>query len=188
MKWATKDMIHFDRVATCWLIKRFVDPQAEFVFVPPGETAPGDATPFALPGAQLAGHDSEATTFQRVLAAYKLDEPALVHLGRLLKEGVEHIVHDGSANDLRSRDPLTGGFLAIAEGVMLQSADDDECLARSMDIYDCLLARLRVHAGFAARPRYKSVLDETLALVNTARALRREGVPFSVAGFSERLA
>ena len=188
MKWATKDLIHYDRVATCWLITRFVDPDAEFVFVPPGEAAPADATPFALPGALLAGHDEEMTTFQRVLAAYDLKDPALARLGRVLKQGVEYIVHDASADGLRVRDPLIGGFLALAEGVMLLSADDHECLSRSMDIYDCFFARLCVDVAFAAGAPYKSVLDETLALVNAIRAMRRDGVRFSSEEFSARLA
>src|ERR1700691_2338669 len=64
MKWVTRDFVHLDRVASPWLIKRFIDRDAVFVFVPWGaeERRPADAIPFALPGAEIGPHDQEGTT------------------------------------------------------------------------------------------------------------------------------
>jgi hypothetical protein len=79
MKWVTRDFVHLDRVASPWLIKRFIDRDAVFVFVPwAGEdAAPAVAVPFALPGAEIGPHDAEGSTFAKLLAKYQLDDPAL---------------------------------------------------------------------------------------------------------------
>ena len=76
MKWVTRDYVHLDRVACPWLIKRFIDKEAEFVFVPWGEESkrPADAIPFALPGAELGPHDEQA--HEPVPAAVGQDRPA----------------------------------------------------------------------------------------------------------------
>jgi hypothetical protein len=79
MKWVTRDFVHLDRVASPWLIKRFIDRDAVFVFVPWGkeDRRPADAIPFALPGAEIGPHDHEGTTFAKLLKKYRLDDPAL---------------------------------------------------------------------------------------------------------------
>ena len=69
MKWVTRDFVHLYRVASPWLIQRFVDPEAQFVFVPLGQedTRPSDAIPFGLPGVELSSHDEHGTTFEKII-------------------------------------------------------------------------------------------------------------------------
>src|SRR5689334_5326127 len=103
MKWVTRDHVHMDRVATPWLIRRFVDPDAEFVFVPLAKTLgptldtginlPPDAIPFALPGVELGPHDAQGSTFRKVMRKYDLSEPALEFMARIIESGVVHVFH-----------------------------------------------------------------------------------------------
>ena len=140
MKWVTRDFVHLDRVATPWLIKRFVDVDAEFVFVPWGEEElrPGDAVPFALPGADLGPHDADGSTFQKVLAKYQLDDPALQTLAEIVQAGIDYVLHDVEPETREARVAI--GLLAISEGTMLLEDDDAAIIARSLPIYDALYA------------------------------------------------
>src|SRR4051812_13312945 len=94
MKWVTIGNLHFDRVASPWLIRRFVDPKAEFVFVPRGQeaTRPKDAIPFAIPGEKLGPHDKDGPTFVKILREYKLNDPALEKMGEVVDKGVKYVL------------------------------------------------------------------------------------------------
>lgn len=148
MQWITRDYVHLDRVASPWLIKRFVDPEACFIFLPWGEEhqRPADAIPFALPGVELGAHDASGTTFQKILARYRLNEPALERMGRLIARGVDHALHhfQPAADDLDGQ--IAVGLLAISEGMMLIVDTDDAMIAASLPIYDALYAQLKVQS------------------------------------------
>jgi hypothetical protein len=145
MKWVTRERVKVDRVACPWLIRRFVDPRAEFLFVPKDEVAAVAARecaiPFDVPGAEL-GHHEGRCSFEALIAKYRLEDPAL----RLLAE----IVHGADVSqDLYGR-PEAPGLRAIADGfARLDLRDDHEILARECVVYDALYAhcQARVTGG-----------------------------------------
>ena len=155
MKWVTRDYVHLDRVASPWLIKRFVDPDATFVFVPWGreDQRPTDAIPLALPGAELGPHDATGTTFQKILTKYKLSDPALQRLAHVVGKGVDYVLHGfrPAADDADGQ--IAVGLLAMAEGMLLLNTDDTRILESSFVIYDALYANFRAHHLAAAQGR-----------------------------------
>jgi hypothetical protein len=146
MKWVTREYVHLDRVASPWLIKRFVDPQAEFVFVPwlYEDRRPADAVPFALPGAELGPHDAAGTTFEKIAAKYHLDEPAIGRMGRVIRAGVEFVL-DGKRPEPDNVDGQTAvGLVTFAEGMWLTHGSDHAILEASFVVYDALYANFRM--------------------------------------------
>ncbi len=139
MKWVTREKVKVDRVACPWLIRRFVDPGAEFLFVPPDqvmETAEREgATPYDIPGVELGHHDGRCS-FEAIVSKYRVDDPAVALLAR--------IVHGADVTqDLYGR-PEAAGLKAIAEGFgYLGLKDDHEILAREFVVYDALYAYCR---------------------------------------------
>lgn len=136
MKWITRERVKVDRVACPWLIRKFIDPEAEFLFVAPDRVLVAakmeGAIPFDVPGVEL-GHHQGKCSFEAIVAQYRLDDPAL----RLLAE----IVHGADvAHDLYGR-PEAAGLKAIAEGFRnLGFRDDQEILAKEFIVYDALYA------------------------------------------------
>lgn len=189
MKWATRALIHFDRVISAWLIQRFIDKDATFVFLAEGGAAPADATLFGLPGARLAAHDSGASTFQRILEAYSIQDAALAEINRIVADVVGHVLKDPDRFGLEGRDPRAAGLLALAEGVMLVSANDHECLARSSPVYDALYARVQAQLVTAriAPAAGATVLEQTLKFARATALLRKESASFSSEAFERAL-
>ena len=147
MKWVTRERVKVDRVACPWLILKFVDSQAEFLFVAKEEVgavaAREGAIPFDVPDVEL-GHHEGRCSFEAVIAKYRLKDPAL----RLLAE----IVHGADVSrDLYGRVEAPG-LRAIADGFSrLDLRDDHEILARESVVYDALYAhcQARVLEGSA---------------------------------------
>ena len=142
MKWVTWDHVHLDRVACPWLIRRFVDPEAEFLFMPWGsqEDLPRGAIPFAIPGVELGRHDEQGPTFSKIMGKYGLDDPALAMMAQIVSSGVHHATHKGKGdeNDVPVLEGI--GLDAISEGMMLSTESDSDNLDKSMAIYDALYA------------------------------------------------
>lgn len=153
MKWVTREYVYLDRVASPWLIKRFVDPEAEFVLVPWGEepSLPAGAIPFALPGAELAEHDAAGTTFQKILAKYGLADPTLQRLGRIVERGVEYTLRRSRPETADADGQLAAALVTISEGMLLVEHDDQRVLTQTFPVYDALYASLRAHALMEAR-------------------------------------
>ena len=139
MRWITRENVKVDRVACPWLIKRFIDQDAEFLFVPEAEllaTANRErATPFdatRLAEVKL-NHRGERCTFEAILEDFKLVDPALHRLGRIVRaadvKGQEHVAPEGV------------GLRAIAEGFASLDITDKERLRLQFPIYDALYAR-----------------------------------------------
>jgi len=123
VKWATRPGVHVDRAACAWLIRRFVDPDAEFVF-------PAGATPFDMRGAAL-GHHQGRCSFETALAAFGLTtDPALEEIGR--------IVHEADLADERYDAPAAAGLDVLIRGLALTSASDHDTLAITDRIFDGL--------------------------------------------------
>lgn len=144
MLWVTRSHVHVDRVACPWLIQRFVDNEAEFLFVPRSQVArvaaETGAIPFDAPDVEL-GHHEGRCSFEAILTKYELKDPALQRLAR--------IVHAADVEDDMDTDPLARGLEAIATGFGLRYPDDEENLAHQFEVYDALYAwcRLAVARG-----------------------------------------
>ena len=139
MKWVTRERPKVDRVACPWLIRRFVDPGAEFLFVPKDEVVAvaerDEAIPFDVEGVEL-GHRGEECSFDAIVRKYGLAErePALARLALIVRGA------DTSAHDLT---PESRGLLAIAQGFSLVYEDDQAQLAAELPVYDALYAWCR---------------------------------------------
>jgi hypothetical protein len=121
-----------DRCASVWLLKRFVDPEAEFVFVEEGHQLPG-AISFDMSGAEL-GHRRGRCTFEAILAKHKLRDPVLVELGRIIR----------SADLLDADETLEGpGIDLLFRGLLQLSQDDHRVLALAEPLLDAMYAALR---------------------------------------------
>jgi len=143
MKWITRSHVHVDRVACPWLIKRFVDSEAEFLFVPAGRIGKTveetGATPFDAPGVEL-GHHGGDCSFQTIVKAYGLKDKALLMLAGIV----------GCADtDRLSEHPVAAGLEAIAVGYSLRFPDDKANLERQFEVYDSLYAWCRLQAAKA---------------------------------------
>jgi hypothetical protein len=129
MRWATRAGIHVDRTACAWLIRRFIDNEAEFVFVHDRDEVPDDATPFDMRGVDLS-HHGDACTFETLLERYELDDPALTTIAR--------IVHEADLEDERFDAPEARGLDVIVRGLSMVAESDEQMLELSGPIYDGL--------------------------------------------------
>jgi hypothetical protein len=140
MKWITRERVKVDRVACPWLIRKFVDPQAEFVFVPAdrvmSEAKRLDAIPFDVKGVEL-GHHGKECSFEAIVRKYALaNDPALVLLGR--------IVNGADTDNTLYRQPEGPGLEAVAEGFRELGFKDDHALnVAEWIVYDALYAYCR---------------------------------------------
>jgi hypothetical protein len=128
MKWATRTKPHVDRTACAWLIARFVDPEAAFVFVSDPDDVPPDATAFDMRGVELSHHNGECS-FEAILRRYELDDPALWAIAR--------IVHEADLEDDRYDAPEAPGLDVLMRGLSMVRSDQ-EVLALSAPLYDGL--------------------------------------------------
>ena len=144
MKWITRSHVHVDRVACPWLITRFIDSEAEFLFVPKSQVEAmvqeTGAIPFDTPGAEL-GHKDGRCSFESIILKYDLKEPGLLRLAK--------IVHAADVDADIDTDPIARGLEAIASGYSLRYPEDMENLEHQFEVYDGLYAwcRLQVARG-----------------------------------------
>ncbi|MRR31538.1 chromate resistance protein [bacterium] len=144
MKWITRSHVHVDRVACPWLISRFIDNEAEFLFVPASQieqaARESGAIPFDAPGVELGHHDGRCS-FETIILKYGLKDPGLLRLAK--------IVHAADIDEDLDTDPLARGVEAIATGFSLRFPNDEENLAVQFEVYDALYAwcRLEVAKG-----------------------------------------
>ena len=135
MKWITREKIKVDRVACPWLIRNFVDPEAEFVFLP-RQTDWGkidNETVFDVPNCEL-GHHGEDVSFNSILKKYNLTEPALLLLGEIVRAADSHPTNPHSAGE---------GLRWIAGGFGALGLTDHEILQREFVVYDALYAECK---------------------------------------------
>lgn len=137
MKWITREHVQVDRVACPWLIRKFVDPAAEFLFVPADQVLAvaerEGATPYDVKGVELGHHDKECS-FDAILKKYGLSaDPALSLLGR--------IVNGADTDNSLWNQPESAGLKAVARGFRdLGFKDDHEINAAEWIVYDALYA------------------------------------------------
>lgn len=134
MKWITRERPKIDRIACPWLISRFIDEKAEFLYVPKDSVLTvakeTGATPYDVPGVELT-HSSEFCSFDAFVKKYKLDDPALRRLAVIVRGA------DTARLDLA---PETHGLLAITQGLSQNFSNDHEMLKHGLVIYDALFA------------------------------------------------
>jgi hypothetical protein len=128
MKWATRPGIHVDRTACAWLIRRFIDSNAEFSFVTDAEHLEPDVTGFDMRGVKLS-HKGEHCSFETFLRAYKLDDRALDLIGQ--------IVHEADLEDERFDAPEARGLDVVIRGLSMIHTDE-EMLELTGPLYDGL--------------------------------------------------
>ncbi|NGO12677.1 chromate resistance protein [Streptomyces sp. HC44] len=129
MKWATRAGIHIDRAACAWLIRRFVDPTAEFVFVTDPAEVPTDATPFDMRGVELGHHHGDCS-FETILRRYELTtDPAL--------NRIAEIVHEADLDDERFHAPEAPGLDVVLRGLSM-IGDDGHTLTVTKPLFDGL--------------------------------------------------
>jgi len=139
MLWITRSHVHVDRVASPWLITRFIDSDAEFLFVPASQidqvAKETGAIPFDAPGVEL-GHHEGRCSFESIILKYGLKEPGLLRLAK--------IVHAADVSADIDSDPIARGLEAIASGYSLRFPHDLENLQAQFEVYDALYAWCRL--------------------------------------------
>jgi hypothetical protein len=139
MKWVTRSHVHVDRVACPWLITRFIDNEAEFLFVPSSQieqvVKETGAIAFDAPGVEL-GHKDGRCSFESIILKYGLKEPGLLRLAK--------IVHSADVSEDIDKEPIARGLEAIASGFSLRFPADEENLDYQFDVYDALYAWCRM--------------------------------------------
>jgi len=128
VRWATRAGVHIDRAACAWLIRRFVDPDAAFLFVADLADVPEDATPFDMRGVDLSHHGSDCT-FETILRRHDLSDPVLWRLAQ--------IVHEADIDDALYDAPEAAGLDVALRGLSLVGTDE-QTLAVSGVVFDGL--------------------------------------------------
>ncbi len=136
MKWVTREHPRTDRIACPWLIRKFIDPEAEIVYVSKddvlGYAEREGATSFDAPGAKYA-HGSDGTcSFETLVAAYKITDPAVLLMVQ--------VVHGADVSEDIGATPQSAGLMAIADGFALLDVDDQRQLELELPVYDALYA------------------------------------------------
>jgi hypothetical protein len=151
MKWVTRLYVHVDRTACPWLIKRFVDPKAEFLFVPVEkieETAKKEkAIPYDAPDVEL-GHHGEKCSFDAIVEKYKITDPAVLELAKIVR---------AADTDKPTAAPEAAGLDAVMTGISLVARDDDEAIEKARPVYDALYTNCKLKL---IREKYKSEIEK----------------------------
>jgi hypothetical protein len=134
MKWVTWESIGVDRMACIWLIRRWIDPEAEFIFISAQSKAlPDGYEPFDIPGTRFSHHGNHCT-LHALLKAYELKDPILEHIANIIDEA--DLVQEINV------EPIAPGLDALCRGIRRISTDDHEALQRGILLYEALYAEL----------------------------------------------
>jgi len=135
MKWVTREHPKTDRIACPWLIRKFIDPEAEIVYVPRDDVLSyaerEGATSFDAPGAKFT-HRGSLCSFEVLIEEYKIEDPAVAILAR--------VVHGADVSEDIGSTPQSAGLQAIADGFALLDVDDQRQLELELPVYDALYA------------------------------------------------
>lgn len=139
MKWVTWENVGIDRMACAWLIRRFIDPSAEFLFIPAGQhPLPEGAEPFDIPGVRLS-HRRGRSSFHTMLQEYDLQDAVLARIAQMVDEA-------DTAQEVMV-EPAAPGLDVICRGLRLTSPNDQDALERGGLIYEALYAQLAADPG-----------------------------------------
>ena len=144
-RWITRERPKIDRIACPWLVRRFIDPRAQFFYVPVDrvfeEAQRLQAVPYDIPGAPIA-HDDELCSFDTLLRAFDLKLPALLSLATIVR---------GADTGRPELAPQSAGLLAVSLGLSRLHADDHAMLEAALPLYDALYAWCQAAQGEAHR-------------------------------------
>ena len=139
MKWVTWENSGVDRIGCIWLIRRWIDPNAEFLFVPAeGVSLPKGAKPFDIPGTRYSHHGNHCT-FHALLKEYNVQDPILSQIASIIDEA--DLVQEINV------EPIAPGLDAVCRGIRRISADDYEALERGVLVYEALYTELSAGDG-----------------------------------------
>jgi hypothetical protein len=151
MKWVTRQYVHVDRTACPWLIKRFVDPKAEFVFVPVEKieeiVKKERAIPYDAPNVEL-GHHGEKCSFDSFVEKYKIEDPAVLELAKIVR---------AADTDKMETVPEAAGLEAVMTGIGMVAKDDYEAIERARPVYDALYTNCKLRL---VRDKYKDEIEK----------------------------
>ena len=151
MKWVTRQYVHVDRTACPWLIKRFIDPKAEFIFVPVEKieevVKKEKAIPFDAPGAEL-GHHDEKCSFDSIVEKYKIKDPAVLELAEIVRAADTDKVETVSE---------AAGLEAIMTGIGIVAKDDHEAIEKARPVYDALYTNCKLKL---VRDKHKDEIEK----------------------------
>jgi len=138
MKWVTRQYVHVDRTACPWLIKRFVDPKAEFIFVPVEKieevVKKEKAIPYDAPNIELT-HHGEKCSFDAIVEKYKINDPVVLELAKIVR---------AADSDKMETAPEAAGLEAIMTGIGIVSNDDYEAIEKARTVYDALYTNCKL--------------------------------------------
>ena len=142
MKWVTWENVGVDRMACAWLIRKSIDPQAEYVFITPGgKDLPEGAEPFDIPGARYS-HQRGHCTFHTLLKEFKIKDPILKRIAQIVDEA--DVIQEAAV------EPAAPGLDLICRGLRRTSQDDQEALKRGALVYEALYSELSADENSAA--------------------------------------
>jgi hypothetical protein len=151
MKWVTRQYVHVDRTACPWLIKRFVDPTAEFIFVPAEKieeiVKKERAIPYDAPNVEL-GHHSEKCSFDSIVEKYKIEDPAVLELAKIVR---------AADTDKMDSVPEAAGLEAIMTGIGMVAKDDHEAIEKARPVYDALYTNCKLRL---VRDKHKDEIEK----------------------------
>lgn len=151
MKWVTRQYVHVDRTACPWLIKKFVDSKAEFIFVPVEkieETVKKEkAIPYDAPGVEL-GHQSDKCSFDAIVEKYKIKDPAVLELAKIVR---------AADTDKMEAASEAAGLEAVMTGFGIVSKDDFETIAKASPVYDALYTNCKLKL---IREKYRTEIEK----------------------------
>ncbi len=138
MKWVTRQFVHVDRAACPWLIKKFIDSEAEFIFVPPEKVSEiahqQQATPYDTVNVEL-GHHGEKCSFDAFIEKYQLNDPAVLALANIVR---------AADTDNMTSAPEAAGLEAIMTGIGMEAKDDIEAIKKASPVYDALYTNCKL--------------------------------------------
>jgi hypothetical protein len=151
MKWVTRKFVHVDRTACPWLIKRFVDSNAEFIFAPTERIEEianqEDAIPYDIPNVEL-GHHGEKCSFEAIVEKYGINDPAVLDLAKIIRAADSERIETAAE---------AAGLEAIMSGLSIGAKDDHEAIQKAAPVYDALYTncKLKIIQGL-----YKKEIEE----------------------------
>jgi hypothetical protein len=151
MKWVTRQYVHVDRTACPWLIKRFVDPTAEFIFVPAEKieeiVKKEKAIPYDAPNVEL-GHHGEKCSFDSIVEKYEIKDPAVLELAKIVR---------AADTDKMETVPEAAGLEAIMTGIGMVAKGDHEAIEKARTVYDALYTNCKLRF---VRGKYKDEIEK----------------------------
>jgi hypothetical protein len=137
--WVTRHEPHLDRCASAWLLKKFVDPEANFAFVGREEGRPAGSIAFVLPGAEINPVEGTSTAFDSIVEKYRVSDATALRIGEM----VHDFEVDAGEDAVKCRLSETAGLFKVVRGLARTSKSDQETIERAMIVFDSLYAQLR---------------------------------------------